>query len=72
MQNTTQTMATPFYQVALPPYMAVVSLALNIFVLLSNTIVLVKKFRKFKVNKSAVAHFARNNILVAQYRNLNR
>ena len=56
MQNTTQTMATPFYQVALPPYMAVVSLALNIFVLLSNTIALAK-FRKFKVNIAPIYIF---------------
>ena len=54
MQNTTQTTATPLYQVALPPYMAVVCLALNIFILLSNTVVLVT-FRKYK--KPKVQHY---------------
>ena len=47
MENITLSPVTPLYQVALPPYVAIVCVAMNIFILLSNTIVIVT-FRKFK------------------------
>ena len=51
MENTTQSSATPTYEVALPSYMAIVSIALNLLILLSNTIVLITfgMYKKLKV-----------------------
>ena len=51
MENTTQSSAIPSYEVALLSYMAIVSIALNLFILLSNTIVLITfgKYKKLKV-----------------------
>ena len=54
MENTTQSSATPSYEVALPSYMAIVSIALNLLILLSNTIVLITfgKYKKHEVQHS--------------------
>ena len=47
MENITLSPVTPLYQVALTPYVAIVCVAMNIFILISNTLVIVT-FRKFK------------------------
>ena len=51
MEKTAESSAIPSYEVALPSYMAIVSIALNLFILLSNTIVLITfgKYKKHKV-----------------------
>ena len=54
MENITLSPVTPLYQVALTPYVAIVCVAMNIFILLSNSLVIVT-FRKYK--KLKVQHY---------------
>ena len=57
MKNTTQS-ATSLYKVAISPYMVITCIALNIFILLNNTTVLIIfiKLKKLKAQQAALLY----------------